>query len=57
MAIRHYGCSDMFILNIDDVVISEPGSSTWTEISTTETTLNLTGLEGYAAYEVQVQKM
>lgn len=57
IAIRHYNCTDMFILNVDNFALlgDEIGGSDWTTITTDETTVELDGLEPSALYELQVQ--
>lgn len=54
VAIRHYNVSDMFLLDIDDIVIVE--SIDWTTISgITTNSYELTGLTPETSYQVQVQ--
>lgn len=57
IAIRHYNCTDMFILNVDNFELlgDEIGGTDWTTISTEETTVALAGLEPETKYELQVQ--
>lgn len=57
IAIRHYNCTDMFILNVDNFALlgDEIGGSDWTTVTTDETTVELDGLEPSALYELQVQ--
>ena len=55
VAIRHYNVSDQFMLDIDDIVITEPADN-WTEISgITTNSYELTGLTPETSYQVQVQ--
>ena len=55
VAIRHYNVSDQFMLDIDDIVITEPADN-WTEITgITANSYELTGLNPETDYEVQVQ--
>ena len=55
VAIRHYNVTDMFLLDIDDIVILEPGDN-WTEIpGITANSYELTSLTPEASYQVQVQ--
>lgn len=57
VAIRHYNCSDQFILDIDDISITRPVSDeTWTVVNNlTTTNYDITGLNLSTEYEVQVQ--
>ena len=57
VAIRHFGCSDQFILNIDDInivsydeVVEEP----WQTIETTDNTVTINGLESATTYQYEV---
>ena len=57
VAIRHFDCTNMFILDIDDIVLTEPGEGyAWTTVSDiTEDSCYLAGLSMDTAYEVQVR--
>ena len=57
VAFRHFNCSDMFRLNLDNVMIGEPGEQAeWIEIDgILEPSIVLTGLDTETTYEVQVQ--
>ena len=58
IAIRHYNCTDMFMLDIDDIVIAEPAVSTtpWNVVEDLDvTSYELTGLEPSTEYEVGVK--
>ena len=59
IAIRHYNVTDMFMLDIDDIVITEPAGSSalpWTIVEDLNvTSYELTGLESSTEYEVGVK--
>ena len=58
VAIRHYNITDMFMLDIDDIVIEEPSESAlpWTVVEDLDvTSYELTGLEPATEYEVAVK--
>ena len=59
VAIRHFNCTDMFILNIDDITIVEPDTEApeepWATITTENTNVTLSGLNSATTYEFQVQ--
>jgi len=60
VAIRHFGCTDQFILDIDDIEIEVPGATAaeeepWTEVSNVTNPYTITGLTPGAIYEVGVQ--
>ena len=56
VAIRHFDCTDQFILNVDDIVIEGAAPTIeWTTVTVTEPTLALTGLAPETEYEWQVQ--
>ena len=55
IAIRHFNCTDQFWLNLDDFGLytgATPGA--WTEVATTETSVELTGLTEDTEYEFTV---
>ena len=57
IAIRHFNCTNMFYLNIDDLGINLPDgipAGEWQEVTTTETAVELTGLEEDTEYEYTV---
>ena len=59
VAIRHFDCTDMFMLNIDDITIVQPGEAgekPWIIVNNIEaTSYELTDLTPDTNYEVQVQ--
>jgi hypothetical protein len=57
VAIRHFGCYDLFTLNIDDIVIAQPDDGTpWTVIENIgDNSYELTGLDPQTDYWVQVR--
>ena len=55
VAIRHYGITDMFILDVDDIEILPPGNE-WIYVNdVTENPYTIEGLTPETEYEVQVQ--
>ncbi len=55
VAIRHYGITDMFILDVDDIEILPPGNE-WIYVNdVTENPYTIEGLTPNTEYEVQVQ--
>ena len=55
VAIRHYGITDMFILDVDDIEILPPGNE-WIYVNdVTENPYTIEGLTPETTYEVQVQ--
>lgn len=58
VAIRHFDCTDMFRLNVDDITIIQPGVEIpWITLSTTETTITLPNLQMGTTYEYQMQSV
>lgn len=57
IAIRHFNCSDMFRLNVDNfaILVESSDASEWLTLTTDELTAKLTGLEPNTEYELQVQ--
>ena len=55
VAIRHYNCSDVYTLLIDDFSIGEPGNEWITVEGITDLEAVLEGLDPETTYEVQVQ--
>ena len=57
VAIRHFDCTDLFILDIDDIVITLPAKEEpWTYLyNLKEKRYNITGLLSNTTYQVQVQ--
>jgi hypothetical protein len=59
VAIRHFNCTDMFMLNVDDISIIEPGSSIvipdWIEANEVANPYTIMGLAPETTYEVQVR--
>ena len=53
VAIRHYGISDMFILDVDDIEIHSGGSD-WIELDDVTNPFTIEGLTPETTYEVQV---
>jgi len=53
VAIRHFNCTDMFYLNIDDITISTPVLGEFRDI--TSTSYELTGLNSETGYTVEVR--
>ena len=54
VAIRHFDCTDMFRLNVDDIIIQQPGVY-WTGYSNAASPYTLTGLTPGTQYEVRVR--
>lgn len=54
VAIRHFGCTDMFVLGVDDITIVESG--TMVSVNDINTPYLLTGLETETLYAFQVQE-
>ena len=52
VAIRHYDCTDMFMLDIDDIVIHQGGE--WHSVNTENTSVELTGLIPNTDYEFTI---
>ena len=58
VAIRHFNCTYQFMLDVDDITISEPGVGTsWNTINNATNPQALTGLTPETLYEVQVQSV
>jgi hypothetical protein len=56
VAIRHFNCTDMFILNLDDISFGPVvPTSAWTTVTVNEPTYTLTGLTPETDYEWQIQ--
>jgi hypothetical protein len=57
VAIRHFNCSDKFYLDVDDIIIMEPGQVVdWTVVENiTEKPYTLPELQETTTYEVQVR--
>ena len=56
IAIRHFNCTDMYRLNLDDFgIYTEETGGEWTELSTEENSIELTDLDAGTTYELQVQ--
>ena len=57
IAIRHFNCTDMFRINVDDFGLygEEIPAGEWMTATADETTITLTGLAPETTYEVQVQ--
>ena len=55
VAIRHFNCTDQFILDLDDIVISLPGEEEpWRSVETTANQVTITGLTSSTDYEYKV---
>ena len=56
IAIRHHDITDMFRLNVDNISIydGETPAGEWTTITTTETSVELTGLDSDTEYEYMI---
>ena len=55
VAIRHFNCTDMYRLNVDDITIVQPGvNSSWTIINYASNPYALTNLTPETQYEVRV---
>ena len=52
VAIRHFNCTDMFLLSVDDITIEEPA---WTTTTSNTTSVTLNNLTPNTEYVVQVQ--
>ena len=55
VAIRHFGCTDMFLLNVDDVVITGLEEPEWIETNCEGSPLEITDLMAETTYEWQVR--
>ena len=55
VAIRHFNCTDQFLLNIDDISIEQPGEEPWTVVNNAESPYTIEGLAFETKYQVQVQ--
>ena len=55
VAIRHFNCTDMFYLNVDDIAISTESSPQWNTVTSTDSSIILNGLTQGKTYEFQVQ--
>jgi len=55
VAIRHYNCTDMFRLNIDDVAIDYITPAEWTTVENVTSPYTIEGLTPETTYEVEVQ--
>ena len=56
VAIRHFDCTDQFMLDVDDILIEgQLPVIEWNTVTTTESTLAITGLTPETEYEWQVQ--
>ena len=55
IAFRHFNCSNLSALNLDDICIcTDEPEGTWATLSTDETEVTLTGLQPSTSYEVQI---
>ena len=55
VAIRHYNCTDKFRVNVDNIVIEQPGDDSWTVVEDPISPVVLTDLTPNTDYEVQVR--
>ena len=57
IGIRHFNCTDMFRLNVDNFGLygAEYSAGQWTTVTASENTVNLTSLNPETVYEWQVQ--
>ena len=56
VAIRHFNCTDQFILNLDDIAFGTVvPTSEWVTVTVNEPTYTLTGLTPETEYEWQIQ--
>ena len=57
VAIRHFDCTDNFLLNVDDITIVQPNyvEPEWIQETANDTVYTITGLTARRAYEVQVR--
>ena len=55
IAIRHFNCTDMFRLNLDNFAIYAVQNEPWTELTTDEESIEITGLTPETTYEYRVQ--
>lgn len=58
VAIRHFNCTDQFLLNVDDITIVEPAEGEeqpWTTIANATSPYTIEGLDPETKYDVQVQ--
>ena len=60
VAIRHFNCSDEFLLLVDDITIVQPGINpdpTWTSVSNVVSPYTLTGLRSGTSYMAVVRSL
>ena len=55
VAIRHFDCTDMFLLNVDDITISQPGDAEWVTVNATENPFTITDLDPETKYIAQLR--
>ena len=55
VAIRHYNCTDMFRLNVDDIAITYSAPAEWIVVEGVTNPYTIEGLDAETEYEVQVQ--
>ncbi|MBR5726959.1 MAG: leucine-rich repeat protein, partial [Muribaculaceae bacterium] len=55
VAIRHFNCTDMFRLNVDDITIMQPSTDSWTVVDNPSNPYAITSLMSKTEYEVQVR--
>ncbi|MBO7586932.1 MAG: fibronectin type III domain-containing protein [Bacteroidales bacterium] len=59
VAIRHFNCTDMFVLLVDDIEISAPESETgeWQSTATNTNSITLSNLVPETIYETEIQSV
>jgi hypothetical protein len=55
VAIRHFNCTDMFLLNVDDIVIEGASQTNWIERPVRNNTITISNLQPETEYAWQVQ--
>ena len=54
LAIRHFNCTDMFLLNVDDVSVIVTEATEWTTVTSSSSPVVLSGLTPETTYQYQV---
>ena len=55
VAIRHFNCTDQFLINVDDITITGPADADWTSVTVNKNSCAITGLEPNTEYMWMVQ--
>ena len=55
VAIRHFNCTDQFLLSVDNITITEPAQGNWTVVEDVTSPTTITNLNAEATYQVKVQ--